>query len=430
MADMPIPVLVRSRDTVRMARYKTYLDYYEGRQGLVARGDRGSTVQPVSPRRSRSLVFNYARAVVEKGASYLVTEHKPVVDPAGGELATTAQAELDAVWKSNDLARLDFETEVDTAVLGDGAFKVVWDDQTERVVVTAPDVQGLYVWCVGDDIRRLWRVVSCYSVEADQVETLFGSKAVTTKRSGDLVPVHECWTADEVQIYVNEIPVRVERNPYGAIPYVVYPNLPRPKEFWGSSDIESLTEPLDELNRAFSQLSRILELSGNPIAVLENVEGSERIEVQPGATWELPQDAKAYLLDLLQGGGVRLHVDYVGLVYQALHDMAELPRIAFGESQGVRSGVSFAFELDPLLRRVARKRLIRTAALVQRDQLILRVLGHHTGRDFSSVDTDIEWAPVFTRDETGMLVSGGWEVAPSSDAAAPVAEQGEPEQAA
>jgi len=49
-------------------------------------------------------------------------------------------------------------------------------------------------------------------------------------------------------------------------------------------------------------LSRILELSGNPVAVLENVEESEDIAVKPGAVWNIPEDAKAYLLDLLQGG--------------------------------------------------------------------------------------------------------------------------------
>jgi len=46
-----------------------------------------------------------------------------------------------------------------------------------------------------------------------------------------------------------------------------------------------------------SQLSRILELSGNPVAVLENVEESEDIAVKPGAVWNIPEDAKAYLLE-------------------------------------------------------------------------------------------------------------------------------------
>ncbi len=52
---------------------------------------------------------------------------------------------------------------------------------------------------------------------------------------------------------------------------------------------------------------------------------------------------------------------------------------------------------------MARKRLIRTAALRQRDALMLRVLAHHTGRTFDGVRTDITWAPVFPRDDTGLL---------------------------
>ena len=38
--------------------------------------------------------------------------------------------------------------------------------------------------------------------------------------------------------------------------------------------------------------------------------------MQPGAVWEIPERAKAYLLDLLQGGGVKLHVDYIDLLYR------------------------------------------------------------------------------------------------------------------
>ena len=176
------------------------------------------------------------------------------------------------------------------------------------------------------------------------------------------------------------------------------PNLLWPKRFWGVSDIEPLCESLAELNRALTQLSRILEFSGNQIAVLENVEQSRDIAVQPGAVWEIPEQARAYLLDLLQGGGVRLHVEYVDLVYRTLHDLAEIPRIAFGDSGGERSGVALQLELDPLLRKVARKCLIRTAALRRRDRMALRVLAHHTGQPIEGVRTEIAWGPVFPRD--------------------------------
>ena len=39
---------------------------------------------------------------------------------------------------------------------------------------------------------------------------------------------------------------------------------------------------------------------GAPITVLENVDSAEGITVGPGARWELPEGARAYLLNLLK----------------------------------------------------------------------------------------------------------------------------------
>ena len=110
------------------------------------------------------------------------------------------------------------------------------------------------------------------------------------------------WTDRDFELYLDNALLEAKPNPYGFIPFVLFPNLREPKKFWGVSDLPQIMESQRELNRAMSQLSRILELSGNPIAVLENVEESEDIAVKPGAVWNIPEDAKAYLLDLLQGG--------------------------------------------------------------------------------------------------------------------------------
>ena len=388
-----LPRTLAARDLDRMRRYREYLAYAEGRLG-----------GPRTRGRERSLTFNYARAIVEKGASYLVTEHRPTVEVAGGSaearrVAAAAERFLLETWEANDLARLDLETEIDTAPLGDGAYKVTWDEHEQRAIVSAPDVQGLFAWWHGDDVRRLSRVASRYTLDAEA----FGERTGRTPRAvggvrPSTVEIVEAWTATRFELWAQDDLVEARENPYGAIPFVIYPNLPQPKQFWGISDIEPIKEPLEELNRALSQLSRILELSGNPIAVLENVEEARDIAVQPGAVWELPEQARAYLLDLLQGGGVRLHVDYVDLIYRTLSDLAETPRIAFGDAGGDRSGVSLQLELDPLLRRVARKRMIRTAAMRRRDALALRIAAHHmlpqSARRFESVRTGIEWAPV------------------------------------
>ncbi len=87
------------------------------------------------------------------------------------------------------------------------------------------------------------------------------------------------------------------------------------------------------------------------------------IAVKPGAVWNIPEDAKAYLLDLLQGGGLQLHINYIELLYRALHDLSEAPRAAFGGMDKNLSGVAMQIELYPLLQKVLRKRAIRSTVL-------------------------------------------------------------------
>lgn len=89
------------------------------------------------------------------------------------------------------------------------------------------------------------------------------------------------------------------------------------------------------------------------------------------------------------------------------HDLSETPRIAFGDGGGDRSGVALQLELDPLLRKVARKRLTRTGALRRRDALILRVLAQHSGQNFDGVRTDISWGPVFSHDPAALIPGMG-----------------------
>src|SRR5690606_31770557 len=76
-----------------------------------------------------------------------------------------------------------------------------------------------------------------------------------------------------------------------------------------------------------------------------------------------------------------------------------------GEAEGNLAAVSLQMLLDPLLRRVDRKRLIRNAAYRRRHDLILRVAGHHLGNEhLHEVATDTTWEPFF--DESPGRVPG------------------------
>ncbi len=384
-------------DAGRLRTYRENLEFYQGRQWS----------DPLR-RRDRRLTLNYAKTVVEKTASYTMSGQSFVVDPDDGsaeaaERARRAERALQEVHEANGLEQLDFDNEIDCSVLGDAAYKVTWDPAERRVRISAPDVQGLFVWPWGDDPSRVWRVASRYVLGHEEAEALYGPLPGISRSRKTEHTIVEVWTEAEFELWLDGAPFESRENPYGFIPLVIYPNVREPKQFWGVSDLVALKEPLRELNRAMSQLSLILELSGNPIAVLENVTEAQDIAVAPGAVWEIPEKARAYLLDLLQGGGVGLHVEFANLLLRTFHDLAEVPRSAFGETRHALSGVALQMELDPLLKKVQRKRLIRGAAFRRRNEMVLRILEQYTGEPFAPYRSRVVWGPVLPQDRSRLV---------------------------
>src|SRR5947199_5429923 len=154
------PQMFSSADATRIAGYRALLDFYNGNQweGLPAPNE-------------RRLTLNYARVFVNKAASYLmgkgVSFAVEAPDGSGEEgrrAAQHAEALLQASYERNLLALVDVDTAVDSAVLGDGAFKVTWDPEAATPVVTAVDPATLVCVRQPDDYRRLLKVTQCYQV--------------------------------------------------------------------------------------------------------------------------------------------------------------------------------------------------------------------------------------------------------------------------
>jgi hypothetical protein len=385
-------------DKSRFSTYKSNLDFYEGTQWP-------------SRSKNRQLVFNYARIAIDKVTSYLMNglnfacEPLQISQQSGGvprgisdnsakELAQKAESVIYQVYEDNNLQQLDYETEVDCAILGDACYKVTWDVENKRVRITSPDMNGIFAWYIGDDSSKVWRVASRYPLSQDDVNMLY-KKTVTKKQ----VMITELWTVKDFVLYLDNDIIEKKPNPYGFIPFLIFPNIRKPKSFWGVSDVPPLKEAQTELNRALSQLSRILEVSGNPIAVLEGVESSEDIAVKPGAVWNIPPETKAYLLDLLQGGGIRLHIDYIDMVYRCLHDISEAPRAAYGGIERELSGVALEVELQSLLQKVQRKRAIRTSMYAERNRMILQLHNKFNREDLTQVSHRVIWGQVLPADK-------------------------------
>jgi hypothetical protein len=383
--------LVTEDDRLRFARYAEALDFYEGGQWLGKRRQ-GET----------RLTFNYARALMRKVASYVFAG--PVtfsVTPQGDDdSANLAERLLADVAAENDLGRLDVDLCIEASVLGDAAMKVTWDAVAGVPVVAAVDPASLVARWAPDNPRRIFHLTQVYGMTGSALGSMFGNRIDVSALAQDRAyPVVEDWTDDRWTVDVAGQRITDEGNPYGWIPYVIAPNNPRPHSFWGESDLVDLYDVCRELNGRMSVLSKVLELSGAPIAVLENVDGSEGITVGPGAKWELPEGAKAYLLDLLSGGGVGLHVEYVNLLYRSMHDLSETPRTAFGDSGRALSGAALEVEVQPLVQKVHRKRRVWDGVFRERNARILDLLERFGGQDIGGLRrTTTIWPNVLPSD--------------------------------
>lgn len=413
----------READGNRWSRYRRYLDFYNGRQW------------EERPRPGeRRISVNYARAFVLKGASYLWGKGAtfsllPNGDGAEAQqLARQCEEYLREVWHDNGLALLDFDAAVDAAVLGDGAFKVTVQPKgdsgpldlqldaaisgSRRVVVAACDVLGIAAKWRGDDMRRLLSVTETWRTTRFEATELFGAGAVAKLNLGrgvkddTLLTVREYWDDARFEVVINNQTVREAANPYGFVPYIIFPNLRRPRQFWGESDLVDIMQLNSELNVRVSTLSQILQLSGNPILVLENVEDANGLRVGPGAVWAMPENSKAYLLDLLKDGGLGLHIQYIEALYRMLHDLSEMPRTSFGDHGGQggssgggghSSGVALELMLQPLVQKVLRKRQIWNEVLDRRNRMILKLAGLPVHR------THIEWPAVLPKDRAQLV---------------------------
>src|SRR5579875_2767700 len=270
-SDNPIQQIA-ALDRQRLRDYQANIDFYAGRQWPVQRRNV----------RQRRLTFNYARTLVDKTASFLLSGVSFAVDPEAGEdpaAAARRERVLRQIHEANEITALDYDSEIDCAVLGDGCFKVVWDPEDERVRISAPDVAGVFVWLYPDDHTRFWRLAHRYTVDPLAIRNQEQFYPPILQSNQRAPAVTEIWTDTIWQTWHDGTLVDERPNPYGFIPYVDYPNVRRPKQFWGESDIAAIREPCLELNRALTQLSAILEVSGNPIAVLDGIVDSQDIAV-------------------------------------------------------------------------------------------------------------------------------------------------------
>jgi len=386
-------------DDGRVGRYAEALAFYHGDQW------------PDRARRGESrLVLNYARALIRKTASYVFpgavsfAAMSPGDEVDARDAGNHAERLLAILATDLDLARLDLALAVDASVLGDAAIKVTWNGKRGRPHVAAVDPGSLVARWAADDPRSLESMTHVYGLTGVQVRDLFPTLGQGGPLAERVYPIVEQWSDERWSLSIAGQLVQDIANPYGWIPYVVAANNPRPFSFWGQSDLTDLVDVCREINQRMTVLARILELSGAPIAVLENVSGSDGISVGPGAKWELPEGARAYLLDLLQGGSSQIHLSYIDQLFRVRHDLSETPRTAFGDSGRDLSGAALEVEIQPLVQKVERMRRMWDSVFARRNAMVLDLPERFGGHDLRGVrQTSTIWPSILPSDRDGSV---------------------------
>ena len=148
------PQSLAQLDRSRFSDYKANLDFYNGEQWtdkmlqapparLQLRQDRHRQAHHLPHGRPQLRLRAHRKSNIKYQKSK--------------RLARKAEQVIYQVYAQNNLQELDYETEVDAAILGDGCYKVTWDAEEKRIRVTSPDVNGLYAWWLGDDLSRSGR---------------------------------------------------------------------------------------------------------------------------------------------------------------------------------------------------------------------------------------------------------------------------------
>jgi hypothetical protein len=431
----PRAPLLASADSARRRRYAEYRAFYEG-QHWAGQARRPGRAQ---------LVVNYARAIVDKGVSYLLGRGlgfavEPPAAPwdartlarrdlgtADEARAAAAEALLYQVYADNDLDAVDLAAATTAAICGDAVFKVFWDAARARLRVVALDPASFFARWQGDDPAALVQVDLLYALPADEARARYGVErgpmspgpAEGSARAGAVpapsgvasgasadpaVAVVETWTATRFRLEVAGRVVQDGPNPYGVIPFVHVPNLPSPPGPWGRSDLADVVPLNRELNERLSDQADVIRYHAHPPVVFRGVEAHEGPAVGPGSVWDLPRDADVKLLEW--HGPPPAVLEYLQLLLRALYETSETPRTAFGDSGRLLSGVALETELRPLLQRTLRKRVVWSAALRRRAQLLWAVaeaVGLAPPGTFAGLRPRVVWPPLLPQDETRLV---------------------------
>lgn len=354
-------------ERARLARYQTAWAAYFG--------DMPKPLKVKPGQADDNVTVNYARLIVDVGASDLFGEEpKFDLDPNSNE-PTPAQIWLDEVWRRNRKQILLQKLAINGGVCGHTFLKIVPRvGDVPRLINLSPE----YVSVVTDpdDIDQVWKYIIEYTARDPQTGKPLTVRQLIERDEGGRWSV-----VDQVSRNRGNWETRQSiRWSYSWPPIIDCQNLPSPNEYYGIADIE---EDVLALNAAYnftkSNTQRIIRFHAHPKTWGRGFTAKE-LNIGIDDTVIL-QNPTAELHNLEMTSDLAGSLEYAERLKRDLHEVSRIPEVATGklDSAAGLSGVALQILYQPLTQKTRAKRLTYGEMLVELNRRLLEIGGLRAG---------------------------------------------------
>ena len=404
----------------RLQRYREAFEYYTGENT-----DDNENAQP--------LEINYLRATCEAHASYLWGQWeqqgrlinfaiKPRNSKGDKEKLATIEEWVYQLFEGHE--ELFYAAGLNQSIYGDCILRPRWSELYERVEPESVLPEYFHARWSAHDVSDIREVVISYPISRDEAYREYGTRGDTswaTAQSGFAVNnaiYWEYWTVEAVEYWIDNVQIKVERNETakivdgellpGIIPFVHIPNVRSGGEFYGSSDIESVLNLQDELNRKMADAGDIIAYSAHPIVLVRKYFGKvDHLPTSPDAIWDMGREGEA---EYLSGDPPPVDIaKYIDDVMAMFQDLSYMPAAAFGRSETSQaSALTLAMEMMPVTQRVTWKRMFWKQGIVRYIHFAARIAEKHgvlpfSRRDLNKYLIDPSFSPILPKDRASTI---------------------------
>lgn len=368
----------------RQVRIGKAWDAYHGRHPQPLR------VKPGRP--DDNVILNFARLVVDKGASFLFGSE------LGFEVDGQGKSDIDTwlsqAWDANRRMTTLHRLALNGGIAGSAFVRILPRQPYPRLVVLDPAC--VTVRWRADDFEE----VISYTIQWHGVDPATARPVAYRQVISHEHPEAPAWLIQEQESRgdaASWVTTAETVWPYAWAPILHCQNLPCPNEWWGISDLEEdLLGANRALNFVLSNLARIIRYHAHPKTWGSGFQASE-LKIGVDETIVLPSpDASLQNLEMVSD--LTSSLELYKRLKEAFHELARVPEIATGkvEDVGALSGIALEILYQSLIEKTATKRLLYGELLQAVSVRMLEISGRGEAHTIG-----LHWPAVLPTDRKG-----------------------------